>query len=594
MNESHGTEGVGQRPGPAGARHGVVFVHGVGTQRKSETLLQLGLPLLDWLARWDAACGATRPHVQATELSFAPVDVGGPDDILPHAALDVSHGSTKDTWVFTEAWWASSNFAPGFGTMLAWSVRYLWDIIDHLWSCAAQRVRRLLGHERDTTLPSAWARWVDLLNCLGLLILYPLGAILGYVVLIPLMLLSQLPIPVLQNFVLTNMIRPFLVINAGEFRTYLTDDIQAANIHHRVERAVTWLCHKSGGACDDVTIVAHSEGCVVSFGMLSDPDPALKNVHAKVRKLITMGAGLNKSWQIAPALERLHGPLPEHIHWVDLWGSYDPVPAGWLQPPRLPDGDWAPIFRPSEQLAREQGLTRSANPDPYNPSRKVKGRVQPQPVYWPVSIQVTNAMNVVSDHGAYWANDEQVLVRLAAEIDAPFYQHSRYWTGDRPLAPGEAQTPQMRQAVRARRERVSVLALGRAVAVFVAVLASGIVWSSLIAQSGVGALLTPLNQLRAQSGLAGLLITVVNWLHHIPAQPLSGLLDGPLALPFSLIGALLICLIVMIVFTAIRTLTWDRWDQRASAAAMKAIATAGQDGQPAIRQEPATAAGAPA
>lgn len=593
MNESHGIAGVGQRSGTSGARHGVVFVHGVGSQRKSETLLQMGQPLLDWLARWDEARGAARPRVQATELSFAPVDVGGPDDILPHATLDVSHGSTRDTWVCTEAWWASSTFAPGFATMLAWSVRYLGDIIDHLLACTAQRVRRLLGRERDTTLPSAWARWVDLLNSLGLLMLYPLGAVAGYVVLIPLMLLSRLPIPLLQNFVLANMIRPFLMVNAGEFRTYLADDIQAANIHHRLARAVTWLCDRHGGGCDDVTIVAHSEGCVVSFGMLADPDPALIAVHGKVRKLITLGAGLNKSWQIAPALDRLHGPLPGHLHWVDLWGSYDPVPAGWLQPPRLPGGAWAPIFTPSEELATEQGLTRSANPDPYaNPSRPLTGGAQP--VYWPVSVQVTNAMNVVSDHGAYWSNDEQVLVRLAAEIDAPFYQDSRYWTGDRPLAPGEAQTPQMRQAVRARRERVSALALGRAIAVLAAVLAGGIVWGSLVAQGGLGALLTPLNQLRAQSGLTGLLVTVITWLRHVPAQPLSDLLDGPLALPFSLIGALVIGLVVMTVFTVVRTLTWDRWDQRASAAAMTAIATAGQGSQPAVREEPATRAGAPA
>ena len=55
--------------------------------------------------------------------------------------------------------------------------------------------------------------------------------------------------------------------------------------------------------------------------------------------------------------------------------------------------------------------------------------------FWPESQQVTNEMDVLTDHGAYWRNDEQVVRRIAAEIDQPFYQSSRYWTNNQILGP---------------------------------------------------------------------------------------------------------------------------------------------------------------
>ena len=102
------------------ARHGVVFVHGVGEQRKSDTLLDFGGPVLRFLQRWHQAREATGPVLQAVNLSFAPVDVGRTDE-QSAALLNVG----LDTWVLTEAWWATSNRRPGLGTMLRWSWAYL-------------------------------------------------------------------------------------------------------------------------------------------------------------------------------------------------------------------------------------------------------------------------------------------------------------------------------------------------------------------------------------------------------------------------------------------------------------------------------------
>jgi hypothetical protein len=466
-----------------------------------------------------------------------------------------------DSWVLAEAWWAASNRRLGFFTMLGWSWQHLWLILFRLWWATRQRFYRWLKPRPDSTDPSWLARSIDLLNCMGLLFLYPAGALIGYPVLALLLLLAKIPVPVWQDFVLVKLVRPFLEINAGEFRTYLEDELQAANMRRRVADVVSHLVDEEG--CDDVTVVAHSEGAVVSFGMLTDPT-LLAARH--VRKLITLGAGLNKSWQVAPGLERLHGPLPDHIHWLDVWSSYDPVPAGWLEPPRLAPGDRVPIFRPSAAVVREQRLEPRMDPSPYAETS------QDSVLYWPVSQQVTNEMNVMSDHGGYFDNDEQVLVRLAAEIDSAYHVDSRFWPEEAKPLPEEQRTRQLREVVQDRRERVSVLAAGRAICILAALIAVGQLWLELIARWLSGLSTAPAEITSAQPILAALA-----WVRAFlaPVQPLSLLLEPILALPFWLLGALVLSIPFWVLFSAWWSWGWEPWDRRARQTAIGTIARAG-------------------
>ncbi|HEY7061177.1 MAG TPA: hypothetical protein VII06_06845 [Chloroflexota bacterium] len=546
---------AGERTAAGGTRHGVVFVHGVGAQRKSDTLLDFGEPLLAWVVDWYAARGAASPRAGAVTLGFAPVDTGEAD-ALSRAKVCLPNG---DEWVWTEAWWATSNRRPDFGTMIVWSLGYLWRIILQLVRATQQRIRRLHGQPGSTD-PAPWARVVDLMNCFALLVLYPLGALAGYAVLLPLLLLAQVPLPAFQDFVLLRLIRPFLVVNVGEFRTYIVSDLQAANMHRRVDEAVRWLAEEAH--CADVTIIAHSEGAVVSFGMLSDPAHATAAGH--VRKLITLGAGLNKSWLVEPDLGRLYGPLPPHVYWLDVWASYDPVPAGWLQPPHLASGERAPIYQPSEAVQKLHNVMPQHAESPY-PGLAALRADAPTAVYWPTSEQVTNEMNVVSDHGGYFANAEQVLVRLAAEIDAPRHTDSPFWRGDQVLAEGEARTPALTDAVRARRERVSLLALWRGL-----VVAVGGVSAVLAAETVAGVL--------RRTGLARLVGDWLSWLRDVAAllPALGGLIDGLVAMAYWLLGAVVVAVPFVVLYLAGRALVWDRLDRQARADGIARIATAGR------------------
>jgi hypothetical protein len=85
------------------------------------------------------------------------------------------------------------------------------------------------------------------------------------------------------------------------------------------------------------------------------------------------------------------------LRWVDVWSSYDPAPAGPL-PQRGEPMPWlmlAPVPLPGD-------------PPPTPPPGTILVESRP----------ITNEMNVLTDHGGYWANPEGFVIPLVRHIDA--------------------------------------------------------------------------------------------------------------------------------------------------------------------------------
>ena len=512
-------------------RRCVLIVHGVGEQKKSATLLYIASPLVNWILHWASQFyGQPKTEVGSVELSFAPFDVGA-GDAPAYARLAFG----EQEWHFAEAWWAGSNFHPDFGTMLWWSLVHLRDLIDQMVRNTAERARNLwpLTRDEQSTQPAWFWQLVDLVNCVALGVLYVLACALGYVLLVPLMLLAQIPIESVQNFVLIKILHPVLTAGAGEFRMYLDDELQAANVRHRVGASARWLMQKAD--CEELIIVAHSEGCVVSLGMLSDPVYA--DVAARTRKLLTFGAGLNKSWLIKPKLARLFGPLRGDTLWTDFWASYDPVPAGPLDPTRrVVDGkscQISDVYKPAGDALTQVGAAGA-----------------------PIEEQVSNGMNVLTDHGGYFTNDEQVILRLASEIGAPHHQDAAFWPAPEVL----------RDGVRARRTRVCALALWRDIATAAWLLAAlGPWWPGLM--PGVNPW-EPISRLSGQPGVGGLAVGAFIFLRDgLPSllTPISGIAAQVLQLPAFVGLALLVGVAVWAIYRLAQWLWWERWDTRARA-----------------------------
>jgi hypothetical protein len=185
-------------------------------------------------------------------------------------------------------------------------------------------------------------------------------------------------------------------------------------------------------------VVAHSGGAIVSFMAIAGEPPNLPPID----RWITHGEGLNLAWRIlgedpsAPdRYRRLYRrpwlAMPGLI-WNDFWATQDPAPSGPLDPPpSVGDG--------------------------------------PQKAY---ATTVWNRASIRSDHGSYWANDEEFVVPLIRLVDGrlPRGSDSQFHRSRRARL----------TAIERRRDRVALLALARqftisvpAIALILALVADG-------------------------------------------------------------------------------------------------------------------------
>ncbi|MBM2811874.1 MAG: hypothetical protein HW416_2633 [Chloroflexi bacterium] len=513
-------------------RKGIVVIHGVGAHAQSGTLLDIGQPLLDWVARW-MDLRAQPYRFDRARLAFAAGDTGVSTD-PPHVAFSVEGRAGHDPidWVMAEAWWAFSLRQPGIATMILWTLRHIFQIVAQLRARTWQRAQRLFDPQQYD--PGVLARLIDLLNSIVVTALYSVAMFLAAPFMLILAVVAQIPIEAVQSFILLRLARSVLTVNVAQFQLFLDDEVQAANIRGRLERTLEWLIDERG--CEELYIVAHSEGAVVAFDTLcNSASPAI----ASVRKLFTLGAGLNKCWLVQPEEPRLRRTLPPHVHWLDFWASYDFIPAGPLSPPL-----GAAIWKPSPAVT-----DMVLGPEPRDP----KVTIGPTPP----SSQVTHRMEIADDHGGYWTNDEQVLIRIAQEVDKPRFWESQFWVPEE----------KRQDVVARRRRRVSVLVAGRLLVMAFFGLTVWLRWNDL---PPMGAKLTWLSALVPKEAIdfvttwgarlgavlddglrAALPLPAVLWLESLATELALR------ALPVAAIGVAL-----LVLYQAALHLVWVRWERR--------------------------------
>ena len=415
--------GTGPEAAPPPTRVGVVFVHGIGTQQPSETFLDWSAPIVELLTDWRRAIGEPGDPVVRSEFSFSGASQPYLEVAIP------AHGDRLETrWVLTEAWWAADLRAPALGTVVDYLSRRLGRVIagiaqgyrgrETTWRTRRSEARSDVGAADSTSAPAAapvaaaarelrpnprWA-WIDGLDrlqarafSLGLLVT-ALTAV-GTVALVVWGLLRRIPIGPVRDFAEARIIDSFLVDWFGDLPVLLDDPVQAANVRARLTGSIDAL---RADGCDAIVLIAHSGGAIVAYETLLDPAFADRPVDT----LITHGQGLALAWRLAQGPDgaglargnRLLGDLraarPD-LRWVDVWSSYDPAPAGPL-PTTVPG---APL-----ELADP--------PLPW-PDRRPAGA--PELVE---SRPVTNRMNILRDHGAYWANEEGFVGAVLRHVDA--------------------------------------------------------------------------------------------------------------------------------------------------------------------------------
>jgi hypothetical protein len=396
-------------------RTGVVFVHGIGTQTPSETFLDWSGPIVELLTDWRADQTKDTPPDPDNDRLDDPVwraeftfNAASPPylEIAVPAHAEVS----ATTWVLTEAWWASDLRAPNLGRTIDYLRRRMATVVAGIAQGYRDRSGRLVelaqaGEIIGEPPPLDW-RLAERLDetqsrTFGARSVGWTVAVVGAAALAGYDLLRRVPIPVIRDFAARRMIDSFLIDWFGDLPVLLDDPVQAANVRARLARSIKGLVDDG---CDAIVVVAHSGGALVSFETLLDP----AYLALRVDKLVTLGQGLGLAWRLAEDPEvreitpghRLVGNLarvrPE-LRWVDVWSSYDPAPAGPMPERGEPD-PWlklAPVPLPGD-------------PPPTPPPGTILVESRP----------ITNEMNVLTDHGGYWANPEGFVIPLVRHIDA--------------------------------------------------------------------------------------------------------------------------------------------------------------------------------
>ncbi|HET8567734.1 MAG TPA: hypothetical protein VFM93_01955 [Candidatus Limnocylindria bacterium] len=555
--------GAKARAHRAAERIGVVFVHGAGSQPRSSTLRRNADPLIRWLRRWHEE-RRLELTVVSSLLSYG-AEIDGPARIhlrIPDYELSPERGRLgiraterrpeaerpidlragrrfrSQTWVLTEGWWAQRIAAPTFLTMLGWAFR-----------AGALTFRRLVAQfvEQDPTVVyrsgtgierarrTTLAHAVERLSDVLVLALYWVVALLITPVVGLLYLIAQLPIPGLEERIVLRLLRPLLIDSIGDFYTYLHDEPQALHARRSVEEAVSWLVDRE--ECEQVILVAHSTGTVVSYDVLGRRDPSPERRHdvpalEKVRALVTSGSVLSRAWDKGmgpePAL-RLRDPLCDHVRWVDIWAPYDLVTGGPTKGPGPPHRD------PDE------------------------------------SIRITNSLDLLRDHSGYWDNDEEYQPRIAQLIESPAERHaSRFWD---PLRTA--------WAVR-RRDRVTTLVAWRiaGMAAFGAAILSRSLDGRIAAEGSA------LLDLAEPLPIVGGVIAGLRDLFATLSTPPSVEAGAAFA-----VGALAWALASLLLYLAVVRVVFEPWDARDRALAIAPhVAPSGQTAEIVLRTAPVLAA----
>ncbi|MEX1168555.1 MAG: hypothetical protein WEE50_00290 [Chloroflexota bacterium] len=403
---------------------GVVFVHGIGTQSPRETLLNWANPIVEMLAEWRRERDETSSR--QVPIGEDPVESAGVEQLggleerawvrLAIPATDETHPAT--TWLLTEAHWAGRIRAPAFGQAMRYLQSHVAAIVKGITAGYGlreeRRERRLEMIIREEPAPwderttreiadlrrsasRSW-RWIDWLDRIWQYqvvrsILSVTATVLSVLALAVYAPLRAVPIKAIRERAEVASLDAQLVSAFGDLPVLLDDPVQAAIVRERLADTIRWVRDRG---CEEIVLIAHSGGAIVSFSTLLDD--AYRDL--PVSKLITLGQGLALGWR----LEQTTGPFVAGnpirgdlgaarpgLRWVDFWASYDPAPAG-----PLTAVDDCP-------LVAVESVDDAAPPSPI--------QVESRPV--------TNLMHMGADHDGYWRNDEGFLVPLIRHIDDP-------------------------------------------------------------------------------------------------------------------------------------------------------------------------------
>lgn len=290
------------------AEIGIMFVHGIGSQTRGETLVNFGEPfykkLKDWIELVDPneevifnrASNEHGAKVQLIDAFLSPLtnepsQQAEPAHVRLRIATDFDCPAVE--WVLAECHWATSFPPPPPKKVTLWIMRVL------PWICFTFIVRRLrmVINALVSAMTKSPRRWLEVawLSAGLLLVLLALPFISPTILLLELCLVTLLivqlvPLKVVQDLV--TRINAAISAVLGDSYIFASSEFRQQAVTMKLSRDLMWL--KSKFDCKNVVVIAHSQGAAIAY--LTLKNFGLRLSIAKL--LITFGAGILKLYQL--------------------------------------------------------------------------------------------------------------------------------------------------------------------------------------------------------------------------------------------------------------------------------------------------------
>jgi hypothetical protein len=400
----------------------VLLVHGIGSQKRGDTLLQFGEPLAASLTHWlDENAIAVHDTVLVDPPSRAPA----------HTQVTLTRGAEKKHVLVAESWWAESFAVPRwwpFAKWLLWSVPFVvFRATDHRLSLITTH-DRLDAVGRPDSLPRI-LKWIGLQAVRIVKNALSVALALAFTVVVALLGVVGL-VPRVRATIMSA--QKLLVGYIGDSYLLLRSPGRGDAMVSQVERDLTWL---EDNGTDKVAIVAHSQGAEVVRRVLA------RRTGPPIASLVTFGSGIAK----LRAVQRLHHagrPAGMAYLWrtgaagltvgLPLLALLDVIswPVAALGPLLSPVALALARRRlkeivkdedlPGDRLAAVAGKTKrwldfyaTSDPVPEGalPFENVPGTFPPAS-----SIEIANRRSPLLDHTSYWQNGEAFRAPVVEEL----------------------------------------------------------------------------------------------------------------------------------------------------------------------------------
>jgi hypothetical protein len=236
---------------------GVLLVHGIGVQQRSDVLTEAGDQIIGWL-RKQVESGPGGPG-RIEVLDVVAREPSG--DAIPaaHAAIRITPpgtGQPSSTWVVAEAWWAEVFRPATFSEMLGWVL----TIGPWVFASEMADINRRLEIGAKVGLPLRLAL-IPITLMVGLAMIM-LAALLGFAI----------TVLAAAVFVLASTNVPFLADAAKGFQRTLASEFGDAYVLTRspvrfgaMASSVRTNIQNLREQCNQVAVVAHSQGTAVAW-----------------------------------------------------------------------------------------------------------------------------------------------------------------------------------------------------------------------------------------------------------------------------------------------------------------------------------------